>query len=164
MKAGIAFLGFPSIPEEMQINLWQFPRSRRRQTRNEGGSLRQVSLSLTARGCILMPHCHKSLITILCNYKLSFEAITKAQTFCIYDNTRSPSHPVTLTPVNKLPANLHGPQVLTCLPSRTMWSGNPAGVYTQIQHLCLNPNRLLHLTAEEITLAGRQARSRYEDL
>lgn len=164
-KLALLCLGFPSIPEEMQINLWQFPWRRRRQTRNEGGLLCRDSLSLTTRGCILMPHCHKSLITILYNYKLSFEAITKAQTFCIYDNTRCPSHPVTLPPVNKFPAILHGPQVLTCLPWRMTWSGNPTGLYTQIQHLCLNPNRLLHLIAEEkITLAGRQARSPYEDL
>lgn len=149
----------------MQINLWQFPWSWQRQTRDGGGSLCQVSLSLTVRGCILTYHCCKSLITILYNYKLSNEAIIKLQTFCVYDSTCSPSPPVTLTLANKFPVILHSPQILTCLPSRKTWSGNPVEVSTQIRHVCLNPKRLLHLITEQKTvLAGRQARSLYEGL
>lgn len=136
----------------MQINLWQFPWSWQRQIKNEGGSLCQVSLSLTARGCILTSHCRKSLITILYNYKLSSEAIIELQTFCIYDSTCSPSHSVTLTLANKFPVTLHSPQILTCLPSRKIWSGNPAEVSTQIRHVCLNPKRLLHLITEQKTV------------
>lgn len=165
LKLALLCLGFPSIPKEMQINLWQFPWSRWRQTRNEEGSLHQVSFSLTARGCTLMQCCWKSLITILYNYQLSCEATTKPQTFRVYDNTCSPSHPVTLTLVNKFPAILPSPQILTCLPSRKTCSGNPAGVYAQIQHVCLKPNRLFHLITEQKTnLAGTQTRSLCEGL
>lgn len=113
-------------------------------------SLHEVSFSFTARGCILMQHCHKSLITILYNYKLSYQAITKTQTFCVYHNTCSPSHPVTLILVNKFPANRHSPQILTCLPWRRTWSGNPTEVYAQIQHVCSNPNSLFHLSRRQI--------------
>jgi len=76
---------------------------------------------------------------------LSYEAITKTQTFCIYDYTHSPSHPVPLTLVNKFPAILQSAQILTCLPWRRTWSGNPAGLYARVRHVCVNPNRLFHL-------------------
>jgi len=54
LKLALICLVFPSIPEEMQTNLWRLPWNQWRQTRNEEGSLCQVTLSLTARGCMLM--------------------------------------------------------------------------------------------------------------